>query len=128
MTERQAKQFCIRTIRQLAKVFCVDFYTIKIRFRWEKDAKGSNLTMDEYEQSIININLEKADTLDDLRRTCLHEMIHILLARLDRLAWDLAKFYDRDGGKVMKKQTIRAIESTTVHLTRILAPLVFDQE
>ena len=126
MTERQLKQFATKTVRHLARKFGLNFYEIKIRFRYEKDVKGSCAAMPEYEEAVVNVNLEEAKTLEDLRKTVLHEMVHIVLWDLFQVGFDLAKTVDNR--KFAKSRVIKENESVTTAWTRILSPLVFTDE
>ena len=126
MTERQAKAFVTKTVKHLAGIFGLRFYEIKIRFRYEKDAKGSCYTMTEYEHATVNINLEEAKTLQDLRRTVLHEVIHIVGWDIYQVGFDLAKTVD--DRRFAKGRVVKENERVTTAWTRILEPLVFDQE
>ena len=126
VTELQIKRFCERTIRNIQKVLGLKHYNIEILYRYQKKVKGWCKVLAEYEKATININLERAKTLHDLQNTCLHEVIHIMNAKQDRLAWDLAVHYDDGESKVMQKQLVREIEAVTTQLTRVLYPLVFD--
>ena len=126
MTERQAKQFVVKTVRHLAKAFGLNFYEIKIRYRYEKDAKGSCYTMTEYEEATVNINLEEAKTLGDLRRTVLHEMVHIVGWDIYHVGFDLARSMD-ENRKFAKRRVTKENERVTTAWTRILEPLVFDE-
>ena len=125
MTERQVKRFVVKTVKQLAKVFGLNFYEIKIRYRYEKDAKGSCLTMTEYEEAAVNINLEEAKTLGELRKTVLHEMVHIVGWDLYHVGWDLAK--TMDDKRFAKNRVTKENERVTTAWTRILEPLIFDE-
>ena len=126
MTERQLKAFVTKTVRHLAKTFGLNFYEIKIRFRYEKDTKGSCYTMTEYEEAAVNINLEEAKTLGDLRKTVLHEMVHIVGWDIFHVGFDLAKAMD-ENKKFAKKRVMKENERVTSAWTRILEPLVFDE-
>ena len=126
MTERQIKAFVVKTVKHLAKVFGLNFYEIKIRYRFEKDAKGSCYTATEYEEASVNINLEEAKTLADLRRTVLHEMVHIVGWDVYHVGMDLARTVDNR--RFAKGRVTKENERVTTAWTRILAPLVFDQE
>ena len=126
MTERQTKAFVKKTVKHLSKVFGLDFYEIKIRYRYEKNAKGSCATMPEYEDAIVNINLEEAKTLRDLRKTVLHEMVHIVGWDLYQVGFDLAKTVENT--RFARKRVVKESERVTTAWTRILEPLVFDQE
>ncbi len=124
-TERQIKQFVVRTVKHLAKVFGLNFYEITIRYRYEKNVKGSCYTMTEYEQAVININLEEAKTLGDLRKTVLHEMVHIIDWDIFQVGYDLAKTVD--DRKFAKNRVMKECERVVTAWTRILEPLVFDE-
>ncbi len=123
-TERQIKQFVVKTVKHLAKAFGLNFYEIKIRYRYEKDVKGSCSTMTEYEHAVININLEEAKTLGDLRKTVLHEMVHIVDWDIFQVGYDLAKTVD--DRKFAKKRVVKECERVVTAWARILEPLVFD--
>ena len=125
MTERQLKQFVVKTVKQLAKVFGLKFYEITIRYRYEKDAKGSCYTMTEYEEATVNINLEGAKTLVDLRRTVLHEMVHIVGWDIYHVGMDLAKTSEER--RFAKDRVTKENERVTTAWTRILGPLVFEE-
>lgn len=125
MTERQIKAFVEKTVKQLAKIFGLDFYEIKIRYRYEKDTKGSCYTMTEYEEAVVNINLEEAKTLLDLRKTILHEMAHIVGWDIYHVGFDLARSVD--DSKFAKRRVTKECERVTTAWTRILEPLVFDR-
>ena len=126
MTERQLKALVVKTVRRLSKTFGLNFYEIKIHFRYEKDTKGSCYTMTEYENATVNINLEEAKTLGDLRRTVLHEMIHIVSWDIYHVGMDLAKAMD-ENKKFAKNRVTKENERVTTAWTRILEPLVFDE-
>ena len=126
MTERQLKGFVVKTVKHLAKTFGLSFYEIKIHYRYEKNAKGSCATMTEYEEAVVNINLEEAKTLGDLRRTVLHEMVHIVGWDAFQVGFDLAKTVENR--RFAKKRVVKESERVTTAWTRILEPLVFDQE
>ena len=125
MTERQLKRFVVKTVKQLAKVFGLNYYEIKIHYRYEKDTKGSCYTATEYEEATVNINLEHAKTLGDLRRTVLHEMVHIVGWDVYHVGMDLAKTFENR--KFAKGRVTKENERVTTAWTRILEPLVFEE-
>lgn len=124
-TETQAKRLVLKALKKLKEVFEIQHYSIIPRFRYQKRTKGSCKAAGHYEKATVNINLEMITSQKDLELTCLHEVLHIVCAKGDQLAFELAQHYDDDESKVMQRQLEREVEALTTHLTRVLYPLIF---
>jgi len=126
MTDAQKKRFVAQSVKRLSKLFGLDHYAVKVRYRWEKNNEGSVAALPEYEQAVVNVNLELCDTVTDLAKTVLHEMVHIVNWRLYSVALDSARqMTDKRFGR---KMVVEANEAVTTAWTRILLPMLFRAE
>ena len=126
MTELQKKRYAEKTKRYLAGIFGISHYNIELRFRYEEERYGSYSSQTESEQAVININLEENATEEIIRNTVLHEMVHIIGWDALHIGVDLAK--GAQDKKFAEKRVKKENERVTTAWTRILEPLVFDQE
>lgn len=126
MTEQQKKRYAEKTKRYLAGIFGIGHYNIELRFRYEENLTGSCSSQIEYEQVVININLEENATEEIIRSTVLHEMVHVIGWDALHVGIDLAK--SAKNKKFAAKRVTRENERVTTAWTRILLPLVFNQE
>ena len=126
MTENQKKRYAEKTKRYLAGIFGIGHYDIDIRFRHEENLFGSCSAQPESEQAVININLEECKTEKTIRSTVLHEMVHIIGWDALHVGLDLAQ--TTSDKRFAKRRVVKESERVTTAWTRILEPLVFDQE
>ncbi len=126
MTENQKKRFAEKTKQYLAGIFGIGHYDIELRFRYEENAHGSCSSQTEFEQAVLNINLEENATEEMIRNTVLHEMVHIIGWDALHVAIDLAKTTKNKAFAV--KRVTKENERVTTAWARILESLVFDQE
>lgn len=78
-------------------------------------AAGHNAIQEGYFLSDITINLFHHDTLEELEDTVVHELTHILLARMSAVM--------ASGGRKLRKVAKHAEEAAVVHLTSAMLAL-----
>ena len=90
-----------------------------------KKEEGRCHALGEYEDATIDINPERVLGKEGLRKSILHEMLHVVQAKFEALGDELADHYDGDDKDLMKKAFVREKEALVTHLTRVLYPLIW---
>ena len=115
-------------IEEIQSALGLEHFDITLRLRYRKKEEGWCRVLGEYEEAVININPERVIGEEELKKTVLHEMIHVLQGKFEALGSTLADYYDGEDRDGMKKVFCREREALVTHLTRVLYPLIWKKE
>ena len=128
MKNSKVEKLAKRYIEQVKKVLGLEHFDIALRLRYRKKEEGWCTALGEYEEAVISINPERVMGKKGLRKTVLHEMLHVVQGKFEALGEELAEHYDGEDEDGMKKAFAREKETVVTHYTRVLYPLIWRRE